>query len=390
MNDRPSILFSTGVFPPNLGGPAKITQGLAERLTELGYKCQVITFGEDDKVERSYPVERISFEIPQPFRLIKTLLKTMQLARHADLIYTLDTYTNGLTAAFTSKILRKPMILRFTGDSVWETAFNNGDTNDDITSFQKQDHGSKMRYLLWRRNFVLKQAHTIITDCEFLKNLLEVIGIDTKKVTMINNPTDHLPEVEFDRDIYKKANHLKDNVLMTMGRLVPWKGIQALIEVIPDILEKYPETSLAIVGDGPEEDKLKKLSNELQLSKSVIFFGKVTDKQEKRKIYDSTNVFILNTFYEGMSNTILEAMGTRKPVIATRSGGNPEFVNENNGILVDYNDKEQIKNAMLDLLGNAERAKQLGENGFQTAQKYTWDALVEKNENLIQDICQKK
>jgi len=155
MNSRkPSILFSTGVFPPNLGGPAKITQGLAERLTEKGYKCQVITFGEDDGIKRDYPVERISFEIRQPFRLIRTFIKTLQLARKVDLIYALDTYTNGLTAALASKLLRKPLVLRFTGDSVWETAFNNGQTTDDITSFQKQDHGSEMRYLLWRRNLV--------------------------------------------------------------------------------------------------------------------------------------------------------------------------------------------------------------------------------------------
>jgi len=389
MSNKPRILFSTGVFPPNIGGPAKIVERLASELADLGYTCHVITFGEDDHVTRSYKVTRIPFSIPRVFRLLKTLTKTIQLARKVDVIYALDTYTNGLTAALTSKLLGKPLILRFTGDSAWETAFNRGKTGDDVVTFQKQKHESGMRFLLWRRNLILKTAHTIITDCQFLKDLLGIIGIDTNKVTVINNPTEELLEVNFDKDIYKKANHLKDKVLMTMGRLVPWKGVQALIEVMPDILQKYPETSLAIVGTGPEEDKLKKLANDLELSKSVIFLGKITDKHEKKKLYDSTDVFVLNTFYEGMCNTLVEAMRERKPVITTRAGGNPEFANENNGILVEYNDKEQIKTAILDLLGDTERAHRLGDQGFQTAQLYTWEQLVQKNEDLILNICQK-
>jgi glycosyltransferase involved in cell wall biosynthesis len=392
MPDRTRILFCTGVFFPHIGGPAKITQGLAERLTNRGYNCTVLTYGDarpptgrGDNTIRPYSLVQISFSLPQPFRFIKILFKTYQLAQKNDVIYALDTYSNGLAAALISKLIHKPLILRFTGDSVWETAYNQGKTTDDITTFQNKKHVG-LGFLLWRRNLILKTVNKIITDCEFLKKLLLTIGVNESKITVINNPVDTLPKVNFDREQYKKEHNLKNKVLMTMGRIVPWKGIKALIEIMPYILEKHSDTSLVIIGDGPELDNLKKLVSDSKLTDSVTFLGKITDTQEKSKLYDVTDVVVLNTFYEGMSNVLLEAMALKKPVVTTRVGGNPEFVNNDNGILVEYNNKEQITSAILKLLDNSDRAQSLGEHGYQTTQQYTWDSLVEKNINVIDKL----
>ncbi|PIP67046.1 MAG: hypothetical protein COW93_02370 [Parcubacteria group bacterium CG22_combo_CG10-13_8_21_14_all_41_9] len=386
---KPNIVFTSGMFPPAIGGPSKIVERLAKELTDKEYHCTVVTFGEDDGIERPYHVERVSFATNKFLRLFKTFLATWKYAKDTDVIYTLDTYTHGLTSAIVSKLLRKPLIVRFTGDSAWETAFNNRETTSYITDFQKQKHNFKTRAFMFRRNLILQRAEKIITDCDFLRELLKLMDINVEKVTVINNTVDFLPQVDFDHNTFKKENHLKENIIMTMGRLVPWKGYKAIIKIMPQILERFPEATFAIVGDGPQMDDLKELTKQLELNNTVRFFGKVTDKTEKSKIYSVSDIFILNTFYEGMSNTLLEAMGARKPIIATKAGGNEEFVNSNNGILVEYDSKEQIKDALLQLLADKNEQREKGEHGYQDVLKYTWDALIEKNVKLIDSICQK-
>lgn len=366
MNKKIHILFSTGVFPPNLGGPGKIVQGLMRELEKRGFQTSVIVL----------PVS-----IPQPLRFFVLLARTIILALKNDIIYATDNYSNGFSAAIASKFLRKPMILRFTGDSVWESAFNQEKTKSYITDFQNQKHDFLTRAKIWRRNFILKQAKRIITDCEFLKNFLTNIGVNPDKITIINNAVDQPQEQP-----HKSDSH----TILTMARLVPWKGIDTLIGLMPEIQQQISDAKLVIAGDGPQMDELQKLTQKLNLTDSVHMLGKVTDKNEKQKLFLSANVFVLNTFYEGMSNTIIEAMAQGLPVVATRSGGNTEFVNDNNGILVDYNNTQQITKAVIGLLSNPQKAEQLGKCGKQKSNQYTWSALVEKNIKLIQEICPNK
>jgi len=381
MNKRIHILFSTGVFPPNLGGPGKIVEGLAQELKDLDYSPTVITLGDNDKIERSYKVERVSFSMPQPFRFAILFLKTFILAPKNDIIYTTDNYSNGFSAAIASKFLNRPLIVRFTGDSVWESAFNDGKTNSYITHFQNQEHDLLTKIKIWRRNFILKTSKKIITDCEFLKNLVISFGIDSDKITVINNAVDQDTQID-----YKN----KKNTIFTMARLVPWKGMNTLIQAIPEIKKEIPDVKLLIAGDGPQMSELKKLVNDLKLEGSVQLLGKITNKDKKQKIYSESSVFILNTFYEGMSNAILEAMAKSLPVIASKSGGNTEFVDNESGILVDYNNSQQITKAVIELLTQKEKAKTLGQKAKQKSSKYTWEALVEKNIKLITSVIANK
>ncbi|OJI07389.1 hypothetical protein BK004_01505 [bacterium CG10_46_32] len=386
MAGQPRILFCTGVFPPAIGGPGKIVEQLATALSNNGYKSIVLTFGGDDTINRPFSVARVSFSIPQPLRLLVMIVKTINLARKSDIIYSLDTYSSGFGAAIAAHLLRKPMIQRFSGDSVWESAFNAEKTSDNITDFQNKPHGLWTRLLLWRRNFILKTSQQIITDSEFLKNFLNNINSDANKVRVIRNPISALEHTDFDKEDFKKKNGLKTNVIMTMARLVPWKGVSLLIESMHDVLREHPDTSLAIAGTGPSEQELKKLTIGQNLNDSVIFLGNVTDPREKQKLYAVADVFSLNTFYESMSNVLLEAMAAGLPVVTTRAGGNPELVNNKNGILVHYNNKEQIAAAITKLLDDSELRQQLGENARQTVTQFTLEDFVNKNVSILKDV----
>tara|TARA_B100001971_G_C18249454_1_gene576987 strand:+ start:363 stop:1499 length:1137 start_codon:yes stop_codon:yes gene_type:complete len=377
MNKKIRILFSTGVFPPLIGGPAKIVERLTQELTNRDYTCTVLTFGAQDNVDRGYAITRIPFSIPQPLRFFILLIKTFILSAKSDIIYATDTYSNGLSSAIAAKLLNKPLILRFTGDSAWEHAFNSGSTNKDIVSFQKEQHTLSTKLRIARRNFILKASKKIITDCKFLKNLLISIGISENKITIINNA------VEISTVTADKSD---TNNILTIGRLIPWKGIDTLISIMPQVKKQIPNAKLCIAGTGPEEENLKNLAQIKGLSDSVTFLGGLSDKKEKNKLYSSYNVFVLNTFYEGMSNTLLEAMASALPIVTTRSGGSTEFVNQDNGILVEYNNHYQLTRAIITLLSNKDRADNLGQNAQKSVSQFTWENLVNKNIAVIESL----
>ena len=130
---------------------------------------------------------------------------------------------------------------------------------------------------------------------------------------MINNAVELLSEAD-------SIKNFGEHVLLTQGRLVPWKGITAIIDAVPLIQKQFSDAKLLIMGDGPEEEKLKLQVTNYKLQDSVIFLGKVTDKKQKKAYYQASRIFVLNTFYEGMSNTLSEAMSEELPVITTMAG----------------------------------------------------------------------
>lgn len=377
------ILFCSGIFPPAIGGPGTVLTKLIPALIERGYVCSVATFGPDDKTARDYAVERVSLSLPQPWRLLAVIGQIWRLDGQHDVIYATDTYTHGLAALVVSKLRRKPLILRFTGDAAWESAFNQGITQDYIVPFQTKWYGPKVAWRKWLRKRILQGADRIITDCEFLKNLAGIIGVDKAKVIVINNAAEPLPASA-------EIKNFGEHVLLTQARLVPWKGMAAIIDAISLIKKQFADVKLLIMGDGPEEEKLKLQVTSYQLQEKVIFLGKVTDKKIKKSYYATSKIFILNTFYEGMSNTLPEAMLEGLPVVTTRSGGNPEFVDNNNGRLVEYNNTQQIAAAVVELFSSPELARQLGANGRARAKKYTVSALAEKNDALLKSLCPKQ
>lgn len=391
---KPSrILFSTGVFPPLLGGPAIVVERLASALSERDYRVTVITYGTSNadahQNARPYAVKRILISRPRPWRLLSLFWQTLVLARRADVIHAFDTYSHGLAAALAAKILRKPLILRFTGDSAWETEFNRGKTVMDIFSWQDEPHGTDTSWRISRRDFILRTAKKIITDCRFLRELLIKLGVSSEKIIVINNAVDIPIEIDFDEiQKFREQYQLKGKIILTIGRLVPWKGMRALIEIMPAIRKEFLDVNLLIVGRGPQENELKQLADKLGLSDKIKLAGKVASPELKQKIYQLADIVVLNTFYEGMSNVLLEAMAAGRAIVTTRAGGNPEFVNNQNGLLIDCNNAEQIKEALRELLDKPERRRTLGLAARAAAKRYSWNNLIDKNEDVILNLFQ--
>jgi len=181
----------------------------------------------------------------------------------------------------------------------------------------------------------------------------------------------------------------EDRILMTVGRLHEQKGHCYLIQAISKVRKEFPKVKLLVTGEGEEENNLKKLVKSLDLTNEVIFAGLSSDIEE---ILPMAELFILPSLWEGLPNALLEAMAAGKPVVATKVGGIPEIVvHGETGILIPPRDHDALAIAIIDLLQNRLKAKDMGEAArIRAGKRFSFYKMIEKTENLYQELLKEK
>ncbi|MFX1510808.1 MAG: glycosyltransferase family 4 protein, partial [Promethearchaeota archaeon] len=159
--------------------------------------------------------------------------------------------------------------------------------------------------------------------------------------------------------------HLTDLLLLFVGRLVPYKGLETLIHTFHRIHQQHPATRLAIVGSGPLNSSLSQLSMDLGLDTAVHFLG-VLPRRRLRDIYTACDIFVLpsRSRSEAFGIVQLEAMAQEKPVVTTSVGGVPYVVkNKTTGLVVPPQDSKALEQALLRLITNSALRKTFGRAG---------------------------
>jgi len=376
------ILIISGMFLPIFGGPASLLANLIPVLMKEGYQITVLTYG-DVKDEFPYKVVRISQKGNKFLRIFNLVKTAVLLAFKNNQIYALDTYWPGLAALIAAKVSGRRLIARFTGDSAWETAQNSGLTGDDIAVFQKKYLGPKIALMKRCRTALLKSCQIIITDCHFLGRLLESFGVKKDRIRVVHNSVEYLPRPsDFNKENFKKENGLKEKVILSVCRLVPWKGVDKVMEVLPDLKKEFPEISLIVIGSGPEYEKLKERGEELKkkYGLDVRLLGGL-ERSELAPWYLSADAYVLNTNYEGIAHTLVEALYFGTPVATTDAGGNPEIIIDGyNGLVFEYNNLDEIRGGLKKLLSDKELVKKLKSNTQKKlAEDFLWEKVVETN-----------
>ncbi len=176
----------------------------------------------------------------------------------------------------------------------------------------------------------------------------------------------------------------------TVGRITEQKGLTYLLEAMALLRRQLPEARLLVVGDaqdGREEyrDGLLRLWKALGLEESVIFTGVRTDVPA---VMQAIDLFAMASLWEGFGMVFLEAMAAARPIVATRVSAVPEVVEHGvTGLLVPPRDPEALAAAMLSLLTNRARARQMGGAGLlRLEERFAEEAMVDRIEQLYLDL----
>ena len=362
------ILIATGLFPPDIGGPATYSEILKEELPKRDIGVEILSFGEVR-------------HLPKIIRHFAYFLKCLSHGVKTDLIFAQDPVSVGLPSVLAAKILRKKFILKIVGDYAWEqwqnkifnfqfSIFNFIDLDKFQT--QKFDFLTELRRKI--QKFVAERADKIIVPSEYLKRIVsEGWNVSEEKIEVIYNCVDGKI------GIGAQSDNARQHIL-SIGRLVPWKGFGVLIEAMSELPQ---EIQMIIIGGGPEKERLEDSVKRLKLEGRVRLDGRI-DRNRIKKYLDKTRVFILNTGYEGLSHVILEAMACGVPVITTSVGGNQELIeNGYNGILVEYNNKEQLKEAILELWNDAELREKFVANSYKVLEKFSLANMIERTIEVL-------
>ena len=372
------ILITTPIFPPEIGGPATYSYGVAKRLIKKGHEIKIVTLF--DQTPKKIDGIKI-FKVKANYNLFTTLIRQSRLfftilhaAKDVDLIYLQGPVVVGLATTIVAKILGKPVVIKFVGDIAWETAFNRKKTSKFLDEFLEfPEGGGYIKFILQIQRFVFKNADMIITPSNYLKKILTTFYyIDSEKIKVIYNSIDLRA---YDKTVGKKFDDLDGYpVITTIARLVPWKCVNEIIEAVPKVIKKYPTTKLLIVGDGPEKENLEKSSVELGISNHVRFTGNV-GRGKVIELLKKSDIFILNSRYEGLPHVVIEAMACKIPVIATNISGTKEVVvNEKTGMLIEAGNIEDLVKKIFFLLENEDIRKKLVEEAYKKiVDKFTWD-----------------
>jgi glycosyltransferase involved in cell wall biosynthesis len=194
-------------------------------------------------------------------------------------------------------------------------------------------------------------AKHIIVPSEYLKSVVTRWGVKEDKIKVIYSALYPLI-VDESKEELRRSFSFKTPTIVTAGRLVPWKGFQALLEVTARMKSSFPDITLVIAGDGELRVELENRIRELDLTNNVRLIGSVS-KEALGATIKAADLFVLNTAYEGLSHQLLEVMDLDVPIVTTNAGGNPELITDQvHGRLVTYNDVDELGEAIAGVLAN--------------------------------------
>lgn len=244
-----------------------------------------------------------------------------------------------------------------------------------------------------RAIFRIAKYDKIISSSQKTADLLLSKGVARENIKII--------PVGIDTDIYnpdldvseiKKKLKFQDykNIILTVAGIIPHKGQEFLIRAIPDVLQRYPDTLFLIVGPIRSEtyyNELIELIKDLNIEGNVRIFPEVTDA-ELYNYYQIADIYVQPSLEEGFCISILEAMSFGKPVIGTKTGAIPEFIQKSGaGILIDSESPEQICKAITTILLNPHKTRKMGTQARNyVVENYSWREVAEHTLDLYNNI----
>ncbi|MBT9145824.1 MAG: Poly(glycerol-phosphate) alpha-glucosyltransferase [candidate division WS2 bacterium] len=228
---------------------------------------------------------------------------------------------------------------------------------------------------------IAKIPHLAIPISEKIKEDLKSLGVSEEIMRVVPNGVDF-----YGLQGIKPSSERFD--VIYVGRLISHKNVDILLKAISVVKKEISNVTCGIIGDGPEMNKLKVLSTELELNDNVKFFGFIENDEDVYARMKASKVFVLPSTREGFPNTIVEANSCGLPAIIVRHKNNAGVgvVKDGyNGFILNLSPEEIAKRIIICLLQDENTRDKLSRNALGFAKIHDWDVIVDKIERVYKD-----
>jgi glycogen synthase len=368
------LLLLNHELPPVGGGAGNATWFIAKALHTMGHEVRIVTGSYRDlprlemregigieripslrrRLDRSNTLEMLSF-------LAAALIRSRRLQdSNPDATIAFFSIPAGVVTYWMHRRWHTPYLISLRGGDV-------PGLSPEISWIH--------RLITPLRRRVLRSSAAVVANAKGLAELTE--RADGIRVDIVHNGVD----LEFFTPGQRTAG--SDVIVLFVGRFHPQKNLHALLESVAEASQILP-LRLDMVGDGPERESLHAHARRLGIEDRIRWLGWL-DKPDLLAAYQRADVFVNPSHYEGMPNTVLEAMACALPVLASRIGGNTELVrHECTGLLFDLVAREQMTESLVRLAQDPRLRRSLGCSGREfVAREFSWQHVAGEYARLL-------
>jgi glycosyltransferase involved in cell wall biosynthesis len=332
------VLIVSGIWPPDVGGPASHAPDLADFLHEHGHEVEVVTTADAAPSPRAYPVRAVPRRHRPGVRHYRGAALVHQRARENDVVYTTGMFGRSALGA---TLARKPYVVKLTADPAFERSRRRGLVSGDVEQFQRSSGGPAVAALRRARDLELRRAAHVFTPSAYLRTLTIAWGVAADRVSVLPNPAPRIPELPA-RDELKRSFGLNGATIAFAGRLTAQKSLARALEAVAET----EDVRFVIAGDGPDREPLERRAHELGLAERVRFIGP-QPRTRVVELFRAADATILSSSWENFPHTVVEALAVGTPVLAMDAGGVAEVVRDGvNGLLVPAGDTTALAGAV--------------------------------------------
>ena len=357
-------LIVTRAFPPELGGMQSLMWGLTK---EMSKNFMIKVFADYQKNHKEFD-DKESFSIERVGGI-----KFLRKIRKAQLI---------------NEFLKESKVQGIIADHWKSLELIKSNKKKYCLIHGKEINHPKESSINTRLIKVLNDTEKVIANSEYTKNLAIDKGVDKNKVVVINpgiNPAEELNEKSLEK--VERLLKIKTPRLITVSRFDKRKNHEKVIMALRNLKQQYPDIIYICVGYGDEENNLKKLVQELDLSSQVMFFKDISDDL-KNSLLAKSNIFVMPSIIhkksvEGFGIAYVEAAQYGVPSLGGKDGGASDAIEHNKtGLICDGNNLDDIYSSLNSMIEN-KKYLEFGKNAKEYVSKFQWKKILEEYKKIL-------
>ncbi len=364
------VLVVSGIWPPDVGGPASHAPEVARFLADRGHHVEVVvTADTEPREEESFRLHWVSRALPKGLVHAVSAAEIARSARHADIVYTTGMFARTATAC---ELVRRPFVVKLTGDPAFERSRARGRVEGGVEAFQRGGGGVEPRLLRRLRDRTVRRAAHVVCPSEFLRDLAITWGAAPQRVSVVPNAIPVRPEPR-DRLELRRSFGIDGDTVAFAGRFGPQKALDVLVAAV----ERVDGVALLLAGEG---DPPRHGAN-------VRLLGPL-DRERVLDLFAAADVAALSSSWENFPHTLVEALAAGTPVIATDVGGVSEIVQDGvNGLLVPPGDVDALAAAIRRYFADDALRERLAAAAAQSVERYGPEHVYSVLERILQQAA---